>query len=115
MEPERRWRMVVSLTVSTVAGVVGLLCWWQTVPGLWELATVTFRGPIRPMGLVGYLMIGVIVSFVAWPIVALVGMLSRRPAAQLTAAIAMIAILLPLLNFMLFWVIILVRGIELSP
>ena len=115
MEPERRWRIVVSLTGSTLAGVVGFVCWWRTVPGLWELATFTPTGPIRPMGLVGYLMLGVIVSFFLWPLVTLIALLSQRSVSGAAAALGLIALLLPVVNFVLFWVIILVRGIELSP
>jgi hypothetical protein len=44
-----------------------------------------------------------------------VGTLSKRPAAVVAAALAMIAVLLPLLNFVLCIIIIVVRGIELSP
>ena len=115
MNPERRWRAVASLAASSVACVVGMLCWWQAVPGLWRLATFTPTGPVRPMGLAGYLVLGVVGSFVGWLLVGLVGTLSKRPAAGLAAALGMLAAVLPLLNFVLFWVIVFVRGIELSP
>ena len=67
------------------------------------------------MGLVGYLMLGVIVFVFLWPLVTLAALLSNRPISGAAAALGLIALLLPVVNFVLFWVIILVRGIELSP
>jgi hypothetical protein len=115
MDPERRWRIVVSITASSVACVIGLWSWWQAAPDLWKLATLTFTGPIRPMGLTGYLWLGVFGFFLGWLLIGLVGALSRRPAAGWAAAAGGIAVLLPLLNFVLFFVIIFVRDIEPSP
>jgi hypothetical protein len=115
MGPERRWRIVVSITSSSMACVIGLWSWWQAAPDLWKLATVTFTGPIRPMGLTGYLCLGVFGSLLGWPLIGLAGTLSRRPGAGWAAAAGGIAVLLPLLNLVLFHVIIFVRGIELSP
>ena len=115
MRPEHPWRIVASIAASSIACVVGLMCWWQAAPGLWELATFTPTGPIRPMGLAGYLVVGVFGSFIGWLLVGLVGTLSKRPAAAVAAVLAMIAVLLPLLNFVLCIIIIVVRGIELSP
>jgi hypothetical protein len=116
MRPERPWRVVASLAASSLAGVVGLLCWWQAVPGLWELATFTPTGPIPPMGLAGYLMLGVLGGlFIAQPLSLLACMLSERRAALKAAVLGMLAGALPMLNFVLFLVIVFVRGIELSP
>jgi hypothetical protein len=115
MRPEHPWRVVASLAASSVACVVGALCWWQTAPGLWELATFTPTGPIRPMGLVGYLVLGVFAFFIGWPLAGLACVLSERPAALKAGLLGMLAALLPALNFVLFWVIVFVRGIQLSP
>ena len=51
MCPERPWRVVASLAASGTACVVGVMCWWLTAPGLWELATFTPTRPIRPMAM----------------------------------------------------------------
>lgn len=115
MRPEHPWRVVASLAASSMAGVVGLLCWWQAVPGLWQLATFTPTGSIRPMGLVGYLVLGVFGSLIDALLSALAGLLSARPAALAAAVLGVLTAVLPLLNFVLFWVIVFVRGIELSP
>jgi len=113
MEPEPRWRVVASIAASSMALVVGSWSWWQAAPDLWELATSTFTGTIRPMGLTGCLCLGVFGSYFGGALISLAGPLSRRPAAGWAAAVGGVAVLLPLLNFVLFVVIVVVRDIEL--
>jgi hypothetical protein len=112
---ERPWRIALSLLASSTACAIGILCWWQTAPGLWELATFAPSGPIRPIALFGYLLLTAAGGFfVGTPLSALASNLSEHSAAQAAAVAGMIAAGLPSLNFLLFWVIIILRDIELG-
>jgi hypothetical protein len=66
------------------------------------------------MGLAAALAVGALAGFVGWPVSAWAFMLSKRPAPQTAALLGTIAALLPSLNFLLFWVIVAIRGIELA-
>lgn len=115
MRPERPWRMVASLALSGMACINGLFCWWLTAPGLWELATFTPTRPIRPMGLAVGLLAGMFVGYVvSAPLSLFATKLSEHPAAQAAATLAVLATALPFLNFVLCFVIIFARGIELG-
>ena len=113
--PEPGWRLVVAVVLGGLACAVGLLMWWQTAPGLWTLATVTPRGRIRPMGFMMalfLLMIGGMLSMVL--LAAPAAGVSRRRAAKVVAGFGAAASILPALNFVLFFVIVMVRRIELG-
>lgn len=115
LPPEPTWRAVVSIMFGSVACAAGLLMWWQTVPGLWELATFTPSGPIRPMGYCAALFLlmlgGTITGFVLGKPAE---SLSKRRAARIVASIGVISCLLPAVNFLLFFVIVFVRRIQLG-
>lgn len=67
------------------------------------------------MGLVGLLVAGLFGGFViAMPFSLLAYSLSRHPAAQTAAALALLVAQLPTLNFVLFFAIVFARGIELA-
>ena len=67
------------------------------------------------MGLAAGLLVGAFGGyFISTPRSLLANKLSGRPAAQTGSVLGMLAAVLPLLNFVLFFVIILVRGIELG-
>jgi hypothetical protein len=106
---------MASIAASSVACGICCWCWWLSAPGLWHLATFTPTGPIRPMGLTGYLCLGVPCSMLGMLLVGAAGALSRRPAAEWGMVAGAVAALLPLLNFVLLFVIVFGRGIELSP
>lgn len=113
--PEQPWRFRLAVAASALTCVVGVAFWWQTAPALWELATFTQRGPIRPLGLVimlflttvGALLVG---SLCVWP----AEKLSKRRTARKLAKVCAFSLFLPAMNFVLFFTIILVRRIELG-
>lgn len=88
---ERPWRIAASLAASGAACPSVLKVWVPAALGLWELATFTPGGPIRPMGLVGHLVGGLFVGiFMGMPLSLLAFQLSRRPAAQAVAAVGVV-------------------------
>src|SRR5262245_44380248 len=96
MRPEHPWRIVASTAASSIACVVGLMCWWQAAPDYGSSLPSRPRVRSGRWGLAGYLVVGVFGSFIGWLLVGLVGTLSKRPAAAVAAALAVIAVLLPL-------------------
>lgn len=115
LPPEPAWRVAGSVCLGGLACAVGLWLWWQTAPGLWTLATFTPRGPIRPMGFVAGLVLFMICGPMAGVLLAMpAAEMSRRREARIVAALGMMACALPVLNVLVFFVILLVRGIELG-
>jgi hypothetical protein len=84
-------------------------------PGLWKLLTFTPHGHIRPIGLMGGMMFCVAAgAFVGWPLsVACVSFSSRR-AAQRIGALGIALSIAPVLNFLLFFLIVLIRRVPLG-
>jgi len=116
MSEEPSWRIVASLAASGAACALVLMFLGPTALGLWELATFTPTRPIRPMGLSVYMMGGGLVGvFIGAPLSLLALKLSQRPAAQTAAFAAYLVSALPGLCLMIFFAIILIRGIELAP
>jgi hypothetical protein len=113
--PERRRQLGASLVMSGLACVVGLVLWWQTAPGLWTLATFTPTRPVRPMGFTLALLVCMLGGLAAGiPLSAAAGAASNRPAARRLAVLGMLFSMLPALNFLLFFVIVFAREIELG-
>ena len=115
LPPEPAWKLVASLCLGSLACASGLALWWRMAPGLWVLATFTPAGPIRPMGAVAGLFIFTIGGLISWVLFAMPAIsMSTRRAAQIVGTLGGLACLLPLLNLVLFFVIIFARGIVLA-
>lgn len=112
---EPSWKAVLSILLGGMACAAGLLMWWQTAPGLWELATFTPSGPITPMGFVTALFLFMFGGFISGFVFAMPAeSLSKRRLARIVVTVGVVASLLPALNFLLFFVIVFVRRIHLG-
>lgn len=115
MNEESVWRVVASLVVSVAASALVLLFVAPAASDLSELATFTPEGPIRPMGLSIYIMGGVFSGlFIAAPSSLLALKLSQRSWARAAGFATYAIAALPGLCWLLFFVIVFARGIQLG-
>jgi hypothetical protein len=104
---------VVSLAASGIAYLLSLTFWWLTAPGLWELTTMPVHRPVQPVPFGGVLAVGMLAGALAEFISMIALALTNRRLPMMAAVIGCVISCLPILNFVLFFAIIAVRGIEL--
>lgn len=117
-KPELReawWRLPTALLLGgcglTVSSYFAFIPW----PELYDLATFTPTGPIRPMNFTFFCFLGLIASMVlAVPLGLACGSLTRKLPGQVVLILILFTAVMPIVNLIASSVIIAVRGIDLG-
>lgn len=112
---ERRWRSVVAFILGLCGCLIGAASLLWAWPGLWTLLTFTPQGPIRPMGFVAGMAVCVAAgALIGWPLSVACVSLSARRFAQRLGAVGIALSIAPVLNFVLLFLIVVVRRVPLG-
>lgn len=111
---ESWWRLPLALLAGAIALMISGFFAFEPWPALYELATFTPRGPIRPMGMTFFFFLGIMSVLITGPLTLASVSLSDRLPVALVCALTGLCILITALNIVASFAIIAVRGIPLG-